>query len=117
MSLINTKTERVLIAGLTAAEARAKGTYVLLAKEFFIETDTKKMKLGDGKTPYSRLPYLPYSNITDALFAAYNQSVIDGRSWVTSAAYNITITDINNWNALVGGGITESDAIAFAVSL
>lgn len=117
MSLKDTKVERVLLAGLTAAEARAKGTYVLLAKEIFIETDTYKMKLGNGRTMYKDLPYLPYSTITSTILSYYNQAVLDGRSWTNSAAFNITITDITNWNALVGGGVSEDDAIAYAVSL
>lgn len=49
---------RFLVRGGTAANL-ATVNEVPLKRELVIETDTGKMKLGDGSTPYNALPYLP----------------------------------------------------------
>ena len=114
MAEVNNKIERVLIAIGSAADAK-KNNILLLKGELAIESDTYKAKLGDGKTRYNSLPYLPYSEITRTLISAWNQAVNDGKSWKNSPAFTITMTDINNWNSV--SGVTEDDVVALATAL
>lgn len=135
--------EKVLLRGSTAKEAQ-KNNILLLAKEVGIETDTYRMKLGDGIRKWNQLPYLPYSIITQAMMNAWNTATTGNTLFQNSAAFNITngmiaqwnsaitvetdpifaasaaatITagDINNWNN-PPGGIAEDDIIAYAVAL
>lgn len=115
MSVDNIK-EKVLLRGGSAKEWTNINT-LLLAKEIGIETDTYKMKLGDGVRKWRDLPYLPYSQITKAFIDKWNQAAIDASLYRNSVVYNITQNDIDNWNA---GGV-ETDPIfsaspAFSIS-
>ncbi|WP_242095413.1 hypothetical protein [Sphingomonas sp. CROZ-RG-20F-R02-07] len=47
---------RYQLAGYPAA-AWAASTFVLLAREVGLETDTRRFKVGDGVTPWNSLPY------------------------------------------------------------
>lgn len=48
----------IQLRGGTAAQWTASNP-VLAERELVVETDTKKIKIGDGVTAYSSLPYNP----------------------------------------------------------
>lgn len=65
----------------TAANFAAANT-VLLEGEFALETDTRKLKLGDGSTAWNSLDYvdaafIPYDNTTSDLAAGDVQAALD----------------------------------------
>lgn len=50
--------QQIQLRGGTAAEW-ASANPILADREFVVETDTKKSKIGDGVTAYNSLPYNP----------------------------------------------------------
>ena len=110
---MDNKIESVLLRGSPASEAK-RTNYVLLAKEIGIETDTYKMKLGDGRTKWNSLPYLEYSNITKQLIDLWNLASKEFNIFKTSAAYTITQADIDNWNNPPTPVLVETDPIFIA---
>lgn len=78
---------RFLVRGGLAAAIAALNE-VPLARELVIETDTLKMKLGDGATPYNSLPYTNEGTSIHTVTAAPANSLgVDGdyAIWNTSA--------------------------------
>ena len=82
---MSTVAYRFLTRGGTAANL-ATVNAVPLARELVVETDTGKVKLGDGVTPYNELPYIQ-SGIPDA--------PEDGKQYARKDA---------GWVEVVGGG-------------
>ena len=64
MSQCPTVAKRVQLRHDTAANWTAANT-LLLAGEFAVETDTNKVKIGDGVTRWNTLPYFAGGSSTD----------------------------------------------------
>lgn len=50
--------KRLQLKRATAADWQISSSYILLDGEMAVETDTHKVKVGDGKTKYGDLPYV-----------------------------------------------------------
>jgi hypothetical protein len=69
MSQCPTVAKRLQLRHDTAARWTTVGTsLVLLAGEFAYETDTGKLKVGDGVTVWNALPYFAADPITGSIF-------------------------------------------------
>lgn len=94
----------VVRRGLAAAWTATND--VLLAGEWGLETDTKKLKMGDGATAWTALPYLDPSLHLAALGDVDNTALADGMSIVWSAAKGKHIYKKAAGNYQPGIGIT-----------
>ena len=75
--------------GTAAALAAANET--LAAGQLCIETDTNRMKVGDGSTPYNALPYLRASSLI--IDVAGLQTALDSKSALSHTHTASAITD------------------------
>lgn len=101
---------RIIINNKTASEWSSNSTFVGLKGELLIESDTRKMKIGDGTTTYASLPYVnvtpsevstvianshTHSNksILDATTASFTTELLEKLNNVDATATKITIDD------------------------
>lgn len=81
MSTTTLKT-RIILNNKTASEWASNSTFVGLKGEFLIESDTRKLKIGDGATVYSDLPYINVTpeeikTITGQSHTHNNKAILD----------------------------------------
>jgi hypothetical protein len=90
----------------TAANWTLNNT-TLLQGEFGVETDTQKVKLGDGATPWATLPY----------FAEGTAGVgVPAGGTANQVLAKIDATDYNTqWVNPSGGGVTQQQSILNAL--
>lgn len=110
---MTTFTVRFRVAGHEAADWAASNP-VLLARELGVETDTLKMKMGDGTTAWNSLDYfgggaLADGSVTNAKLADMGEGSIKGRAAGAGDGppVNLNVTQVF---ALLGGS-TGTDAI------
>jgi hypothetical protein len=109
---------RFQVAGHTAADWTA-GNPVLLDREYAVERDTGKVKLGDGTTAWNSLPYfgsttLADGSVTNAKLANMAQATFKGRAAGagTGAPADLTATQAKAILALTASDVSGLATVA-----
>lgn len=115
MATLNTKflLRRDTAANWTQADEAADGGLILSLGEPAYETDTNKLKIGDGRTKWSELPYITDTISAADIEALTNVSVSDDDIVVLSATKSGTTVTITGSHAEKGPakGYTSANSV------
>lgn len=115
MATLNTKflLRRDTAANWTQADEAADGGLILSLGEPAYETDTNKLKIGDGRTKWSELPYITDTISAADIKALTNVSVSDDDIVVLSATKSGTTVTITGSHAEKGPakGYTSANSV------
>lgn len=110
----NTINVRIIINNKTSTAWGNDSTYVPLKGELCIESDTRKMKVGDGVSTYSNLDYMYYTPSQIDTIVGQLNTAIDGARYTLPKATSSTLGGVMIGNNITLSASTGSISIANA---